>query len=522
MTELFDLPFDQYQRYSLAASLIEKLRRPGIPMRLLEVGAHEHRNLERFLPGDHVTYLDREGRPRESGRASFVAGDATTMPFSDRCFDLVVSLDVFEHVPPELRDRFLTECARLARTGVLLAAPFAGKEVEAAELQADGFFAGMFGASFRWLEEHRTAGLPRLEDTLGQFRRLGLATHSFGHGNLTIWSAAMHLHFLKEGVPLLAPAVRACDAVYNRLIVGRDYEPPFYRHFVVALAAEQANEGLASLGEGTPSDPDLPAIVESLTRPAILSGRRLLDAERSLASAGSREAALQAELAATGLREAAVQAELTAAGLREAALQAELAASQDRGRALAEELEAGKRREASLAVELTSAQEVGRVLQARVTEADEELEARGRRLNRLHVELRAVQEYPSWSFGKLLRLMLGGIPSFLVPAALRPNFGLQRDAAELRGSSSFDAEYYRLQNPDVAEAGLDPVMHYLRFGAAEGRDPSPSFSNDYYLRANPDVVETGINPLLHFVRYGAREGRPTLSPSEPPGPTPTG
>jgi glycosyltransferase involved in cell wall biosynthesis len=510
MTGLFDLPFDQYQRYSLAASLIEELRKPGRPLRLLEVGAHEHRNLERFLPGDHVTYLDREGRPREGGKASFVAGDATTMPFPDGSFDVVVSLDVFEHVPPQLRDRFLSECARLCRVGVLLAAPFEGTEVEAAELQADGFFAGMFGASFRWLEEHRIAGLPRLEHTVEQFRRLGLATHSFGHGNLTIWNAAMHLHFLKEGVPLLAPAVRAFDAVYNRLIARRDHEPPFYRHFVVALAAEPAKEALGDLGKGTSSDPDLPTIVDSLTRPALLSGRRLLDAERSLAAAGQKEAAIRAELAAAA-------AALGEGRDRERALSGGLAASQARELALGQELEAMQRQQTSLAAQLSSDHEDARALHARVAAAEQELDARGLRLARLHVELKAVQEYPPWRLGRPLRRILGRIPSFLLPSALRPDFGLQRDAALLRGSGSFDTDHYRLQNPDVAEAGLDPVLHYLRFGAAEGRDPSPSFNTDYYLRANPDVAENGINPLLHFLRYGEHEGRPTRPPSEPPG-----
>ena len=36
----------------------------------------------------------------------------------------------------------------------------------------------------------------------------------------------------------------------------------------------------------------------------------------------------------------------------------------------------------------------------------------------------------------------------------------------------------------------------------------PSFDNDAYLAANRDVAAAGLHPLLHYVEYGAREGRP--------------
>ena len=45
-------------------------------------------------------------------------------------------------------------------------------------------------------------------------------------------------------------------------------------------------------------------------------------------------------------------------------------------------------------------------------------------------------------------------------------------------------------------------MHYLEEGWREGRDPSPTFSTNDYLAARRDVARAGINPLLHHVRYG--------------------
>ncbi len=80
-------------------------------------------------------------------------------------------------------------------------------------------------------------------------------------------------------------------------------------------------------------------------------------------------------------------------------------------------------------------------------------------------------------------------------------------AGLVRASGVFDETYYREQYPDIAATGVDPVSHYLRHGAEEGRNPSALFDTRYYLRNNPDVARSGENPLLHFCRTGWKELR---------------
>lgn len=77
----------------------------------------------------------------------------------------------------------------------------------------------------------------------------------------------------------------------------------------------------------------------------------------------------------------------------------------------------------------------------------------------------------------------------------------------LRESALFDSNWYLANNPDVAKAKADPVLHYYRHGGFEGRDPSPGFSSNWYLNAYEDVKKAGINPLVHYLRYGQKEGR---------------
>lgn len=79
-------------------------------------------------------------------------------------------------------------------------------------------------------------------------------------------------------------------------------------------------------------------------------------------------------------------------------------------------------------------------------------------------------------------------------------------------SGLFDAAWYAAEYPDVAINSVDPVLHYLDFGARELRDPGPSFSTAWYVTAHPEVSLSSLNPLVHFLRYGRKVG---LSPVRP-------
>ena len=79
-------------------------------------------------------------------------------------------------------------------------------------------------------------------------------------------------------------------------------------------------------------------------------------------------------------------------------------------------------------------------------------------------------------------------------------------------SGLFDSAWYLTQYPDVLESRIDPVEHYLCYGAAEGRSPGPNFDSAWYLAQNPDVAAAELNPLLHYLCQGAREGRRPCDP----------
>ncbi|OOF13383.1 hypothetical protein BZG84_15830 [Salinivibrio sp. PR932] len=75
------------------------------------------------------------------------------------------------------------------------------------------------------------------------------------------------------------------------------------------------------------------------------------------------------------------------------------------------------------------------------------------------------------------------------------------------GSPYFDLSWYKKaqQLPcDLSDKAC--AEHYIEH-ATQGADPGPTFSSQFYLAMYPDVAQAGINPLLHYSYHGCHEGR---------------
>jgi ubiquinone/menaquinone biosynthesis C-methylase UbiE len=100
------------------------------PHRVLEVGCGEGvvlATLALRLPGTRFDGLELDETALEQARvrcpgAKLVRGDACELPFGDQSFDLVVCLEVLEHLPEPVRA--LRELRRVARAGCLLSVPY--------------------------------------------------------------------------------------------------------------------------------------------------------------------------------------------------------------------------------------------------------------------------------------------------------------------------------------------------------------------------------------------------------------
>lgn len=95
--------------------------------------------------------------------ANQVLGDVRDLQFPDRAFDVVVALDVLEHLNPDDRGRAVREIARVSRFRAVIACP-AGADAQASDRRIAEWFASRGLALPGWLEEHLENDFPNTDE----------------------------------------------------------------------------------------------------------------------------------------------------------------------------------------------------------------------------------------------------------------------------------------------------------------------------------------------------------------------
>lgn len=83
----------------------------------------------------------------------------------------------------------------------------------------------------------------------------------------------------------------------------------------------------------------------------------------------------------------------------------------------------------------------------------------------------------------------------------------RKDKALVSKSEYFDKEYVDTQLKQLGLKVKDPLEFFVSFGADLELSPSAKFDTKSYVAMNPDVKDSGINPLLHYIKHGKAEGR---------------
>lgn len=86
----------------------------------------------------------------------------------------------------------------------------------------------------------------------------------------------------------------------------------------------------------------------------------------------------------------------------------------------------------------------------------------------------------------------------------------------LRKTSLFDPDWYVATYPDVRALGMDPVDHFLRYGALLARNPGPRFHTSYYVEKHLGDQTGRLNPLIHYLRQGRKAGLACRDPELDP------
>ena len=228
-----NLPFDVFTRNYIITTILNNFYKESYnKVSILDLGGKNGR-LKNFLDESKfdVVVLDIDPEPDAK---EYVVGDARALPFKPKSFDVVVSSELLEHVPPKDRIKVLENMIEVSKDLVILAAPFYSKEVEDAEIRANEFFKKFFGKDHQWLKEHIENGLPREEDIEEFVRKKGLNFIKIQTNNINNW-LLMQL-FIFSAYIFGIPPERVAEVYkyYNEnfLELG-DFLPPTYRKIYV-------------------------------------------------------------------------------------------------------------------------------------------------------------------------------------------------------------------------------------------------------------------------------------------------
>lgn len=128
--------------------------------KILEVGSDDY-GIAPFLNlTSKITLFDFSFRRKSLETVFYKTGSVLKLPFKDKSFESVISLDMLEHIPPKLRNKALSELMRVTKKTLYLGFP-----CDSAARKRDKIFFNLvspFKSSphIKYIKEHLQNGLP--------------------------------------------------------------------------------------------------------------------------------------------------------------------------------------------------------------------------------------------------------------------------------------------------------------------------------------------------------------------------
>ncbi len=127
--------------------------------KILEVGCWSG-GITQFMPYS-ITGLDAnfEKQPSKNNLVKLTKGSILKIPFTDKSFDIVVCVDVLEHLSKQDHQKAIEELIRVGDRKIIIAFP-CGKIAQKYDQKLNKLYKRQTGSDHRWLKEHLICGLP--------------------------------------------------------------------------------------------------------------------------------------------------------------------------------------------------------------------------------------------------------------------------------------------------------------------------------------------------------------------------
>ena len=227
MENVFEFPFDMYQRYKDIQVIVTKLFGTK-KIRILDVGG-ENSLIRKFIPDAESYYINLVNEKI----SNFIKGSGVYLPFKNSVFDIVVTADTMEHIKPKDRDQFIAELIRTSKDHVIIIAPFDNGVPPLADKFLYEVILQLLGIEHPSLKEHITNGLPKLQEVTATLKKIKAEHIFFSSGNIHNWLAMMVIKHYLLSIPYSEQLHKYVDSFYNQNFYEFDHSSPSYRKVFV-------------------------------------------------------------------------------------------------------------------------------------------------------------------------------------------------------------------------------------------------------------------------------------------------
>lgn len=226
------MALNQLFRYSKIVKLIKKEN----PKTILEIGSGTQgigKYISRKFVGCDINLSDIEiGKSIPSKNSSLIKGSALCLPFKDNVFQLVISLDMLEHIKLDEREQTIKEAYRVAKEKVIFAFP-CGESAIKYDKKIKKWFDLIKKSQRFWLLEHIEKKLPLKEDIIEILNRNRMSFKILSNENILLH----YLVIILESIPVIniylaqiseaisAEKYKKRDYSFKRKVVRRIFYP---------------------------------------------------------------------------------------------------------------------------------------------------------------------------------------------------------------------------------------------------------------------------------------------------------
>lgn len=149
-------------RYSPVVSQIKRLKLEK--SKILEIGSGSL-GMVPYLK-TNIDGIDVDFSGPKTSLLNKIKGTASDLPFRKNSYDVVISVDVLEHLSKDIREKSILEMLRVAKKLAVIVVP-TGQLSEAQDLKLQSLWKRVFGTvQNQFLEEHVKNGLPSADSVL--------------------------------------------------------------------------------------------------------------------------------------------------------------------------------------------------------------------------------------------------------------------------------------------------------------------------------------------------------------------